>query len=185
MGVRIRKITGLITVISIVCLLTVSCGTSGKPSYVLTAGEDNGLVAAYRAYFEIDGNTVNEIQEDRYRNLILKNSDYMAVNYTTYIYNVDAKSSNVTKWSYTESGYDTELYNTDKLIKYLKKMDVYYTGDVYIQIMEFDKYTLIEVQNKEGSTVVDISTALFKNGMMVNNPKGVTLKSLDKVYKLA
>lgn len=185
MGAKIGKITVLITVISVFCLLAVSCGSSRKPEYVLVAAEDNGLVAAYRAYFELDGTTVSEIHEDRYKALVLRNSDYKAINYTTYTFNAEAKSSNVSKWTYTESGYDLELFDTDKLIKYLKKMNVYYTGDIYIQIAAFDKYTLIEVWNTENNAILDISTAIFRNGQMVDNPKGVSLKSLRTVYKLA
>ena len=182
MKTRITKIVSILSILSILCLIVASCSSSDKPGYVLMCGEDNGLVAAYRAYFVLDGTTVQEIREDRYNNL-LKTNEYSLINQTTYNFTADAKTSNASKWTYTESQYDTETYNTDKLIKYLKKMNVYYTGDIYIQIAEFDSYTVIEVWNTDGDTITDITTGLFKGSSMVDLQNGVTLKSLWKVYK--
>ena len=160
-----------------------SCSAGNKSAYVLMCGEDNGLVAAYRAYFELDGTSVKEIKEDRFNNLVRTN-EYTVIGQTTYVFTADAKSSNASKWTFTESGYDKELYSVDKLIKYLKKMDVYYTGDIEIKIMEFDSYTLIEVRSMDGNTITDITTGLFKGSIKVNVPSGdKNLKSLRDVYK--
>ncbi len=183
MKTRITKIVSLISILSILCLMVASCSSGNKPAYVLMCGEDSGLVAVYRAYFELNGTTVQEIKEDRFNNIIRTN-EYTMVNQTIYSFTADAKSSNASKWTFTESGYDEELYNVDKLIKYLKKMDVYYTGDIYIQIAEFDSYTLIEVRSMDGNTILDTTTGLFKGSSLVNVQNGTkNLKSLNDVYK--
>ena len=182
MKTRITKIVSLISILSILCLMVASCSSGNKPTYVLMCGEDNGLVAVYRTYLEVNGTTLNEIREDRYNNLI-KSGGYTEINYTTYTFTAVAKSSNASKWTYTESGYDKELYNVDKLIKYLKKMDVYYTGDISIQIATFDSYTVIEVWNVDGNTVTDITTGIFKGNSLISQPNKESLKSLWKIYK--
>lgn len=183
MRTRVTKIVSLISLLSILCLMAVSCSSGNKSSYVLMCGEDNGLVAAYRAYYELDGTTVKEIREDRFNNLVTKTDDYKLINQTTYNFTADAKSSNASKWTITESGFDEELYDIGKLVKYLKKMDVYYTGDIYIKVSVFDSYTVIEVQRLDGNTITDITTGLFKGSSMIKLQKGEMLKSLWKVYK--
>ena len=140
MKTRITKIVSLISILSILCLMVASCGSNSKPAYLLMCGEDNGLVAAYRAYFSLDGTTVQKVHEDRFNNLVGRSGDYTLINQTTYSFTAEAKSSNVSKWVFTESQYDKETYDVDQLIKYLKKMEVYYTGDIEIQIATFDSY---------------------------------------------
>ena len=71
-----------------------------------------------------------------------------------------------------------------KPVKYLKKMDVYYTGDIEIQIATFDSYTIIEVWDVDERTITDITTAAFKGNTMVDLQNGASLESLWKVYKL-
>ncbi len=183
MKTRITKIVSLISIVSILCLMVASCSTGKKPDYLLMCGEDNGLVAAYRAYFSLDGTTVKKIHEDHFNNLVSRGSDYELINYTTYSFTADAPSSNASKWVFTESQYNTEPYDVDQLIKYLKKMEVYYTGDIEIQIATFDSYTVIEVWEVDGRTVNDITTAAFKGNSMVDLQNGATLESLWKVYK--
>lgn len=184
MKTRIAKVISLISILSILCLMVASCSTGNNPDYVLMCGEDNGLVAAYRAYFILDDKTVKEINEDRYNGLVSRSGSYKLINHDTYTFDAEAKSSNASKWVYTESQYDTEKYDTDKLIKYLKKMDVYYTGDIDIQIATFDSYTVIEVFDVDGESGSNITTAVFKGGSMVEMQNGASLESLWKVYKL-
>ena len=63
-------------------------------------------------------------------------------------------------------------------------MQVYFTGDINIQIIEFDNYTVIEVRQIKDDVIVDVQTGLFKYNSMVELPEEITLKSLWKVYKL-
>lgn len=184
MKTRITKIVSIISILSILCLMVASCGSNSKPAYLLMCGEDNGLVAAYRAYFSLDGTTVQKIHEDRFNNLAVRSDDYTLINQTTYSFTAEAKSSNASKWVFTESQYDKESYDVDQLIKYLKKMEVYYTGDIEIQIATFDSYTIIEVWEVDERTITDISTAAFKGNTMVDLQNGASLESLWKVYKL-
>jgi len=113
-----------------------------------------------------------------------RSGDYTLINQTTYSFTAEAKSSNASKWVFTESQYDKESYDVDQLIKYLKKMEVYYTGDIEIQIATFDSYPIIEVWEVDERTITDISTAAFKGNTMVDLQNGASLKSLWKVYKL-
>ena len=166
--------------------MAVSCSSSGIPAYVLTAGENNELVESYKAYFELDGKSVKEVREDRYNNLVLRSDGaYNLIEQTTYSFTAEAGSTNADKWIITESSSDKETYDMKKLVKYLKKMQVYYTGDLSIQVSAFDSYTVIEVRKNDGNTVTDVKTALFKNSSLVKLPDGLTLKSLKKVYKKA
>ena len=183
MKTRITKIVSIISILSILCLMVASCGSNSKPAYLLMCGEDNGLVAAYRAYFSLDGTTVQKVHEDRFNNLVGRSGDYTLINQTTYSFTAEAKSSNASKWVFTESQYDKETYDVDQLIKYLKKMEVYYTGDISIQIATFDSYTIIEVWNVDGTTISDITTGIFKGNSLISQPNKESLKSLWKIYK--
>ena len=111
MKTRITKIVSIISILSILCLMVASCGSNSKPAYLLMCGEDNGLVAAYRAYFSLDGTTVQKVHEDRFNNLVGRSGDYTLINQTTYSFTAEAKSSNASKWVFTESPYDKETYD--------------------------------------------------------------------------
>ena len=80
MRARITKIVSVITVLSVMCLLLASCGDKKKPAYVILTGESSGLVSNFNAYFELNGNNIEEVREIRYDNLILRNDDYSYIN---------------------------------------------------------------------------------------------------------
>ena len=185
MRTRILRTISVITILSLLCMMLASCGEKHKPAYFLEAGEDNGLVAAYRAYFELEGNSVKEVKEVRY-DLLITGADclYKQISFKSYSFKASSQTKSPADWSYTESSHDKAKYNKDTLVNFLKKMDVNYTGDMKISIMEFDSYTLIEVQNVSGSTVLDTTAAIFNNKKMLSTPSGDTLKSVWKVYKL-
>ena len=185
MRTRILRTISVITMLSLLCMMLASCGEKHKPAYFLEAGEDNDLVAAYRAYFELDGNSVKEVKEVRY-DLLITGADslYKQISFKSYYFKASAQTTGPADWSYTESPHDKAKYNKDTLIDFLKKMDIDYTGDLQITILEFDNYTLIEVQNVSGSNVLDTTAAIFNNKKMLSTPSGDTLKSVWKVYKL-
>ena len=70
MKTRITKIVSLISILSILCLMVASCGSNSKPAYLLMCGEDNGLVAAYRAYFFLFVTTVQNVHYNIFNNLV-------------------------------------------------------------------------------------------------------------------
>ena len=60
MGTRIARTISVITILSVLCMLLTSCGEKKMPAYVLEANENSGIVQAYNAYFELDGNSLKE-----------------------------------------------------------------------------------------------------------------------------
>ena len=180
---RITKFICTMLALSFVCLFISSCGSKSSPAYVLEAGQDNGLVASYRAYFELDGTSIAEVREIRFNNLLEGSVEYAEISHNTYNFDAFAQSSNASDWQYTQNPNDKAAYDVSKLIKYLKKMGATYTGNIHIQVTEFDEYTAIEVQNIKDNTIGDISTALFRRNTKINFPSGLSLQSLWKVYK--
>ncbi|WP_034450328.1 hypothetical protein [Butyrivibrio sp. AE2032] len=181
MKTKIVKTICTVMALMLMCLMAVSCGTKSEPAYVLEASVNNGLVESYKAYFELNGKTVSEVREVRFKNLVNgSSSNYKEIEKTTYTYTAVATTSNASDWRYTQ---ERAAYDTAKLIKYLKKMEVRYTGNVEITISEFDDYVLIEVRLYDGHTPIDVSTGLFKNDKLVKLPNGISLQSLAKVYK--
>ena len=86
MRARITKIVSVITVLSVMCLLLASCGDKKKPAYVLLTGEKSGIVSNFTAYFELNGNNIEEVREIRYDNLILRTDEYTLIDYRTYTF---------------------------------------------------------------------------------------------------
>lgn len=171
--------------ISIFLLIILFASMGKQPEYFLLAAEDDDIVEAYRAYFELNDTMIKMVKVDNYNARILsRNTKYYELEQTTYSFEAYAHSANPSKWEYTQNQFDKEDYDQEKLIKYLKMMKVFYTGDVNIQISEFNNYTVIEVQNIKEEEIVDIKTGLFKNNSIIELPEGITLKSLSKVYKL-
>lgn len=170
---------------SIILMLFLSVGVGKQPDYFLFAAEDNDLVEAYRSYFELTDTSVKKVKENNYNARILsKNTKYYELEQTTYSFDAHAYSSNPSKWEYTQNPDDKYTYDQNKLVKRLKNMQVYFTGDINIQIIEFDNYTVIEVRQIKDDVIVDVQTGLFKYNSMVELPEEITLKSLWKVYKL-
>ena len=183
MRARITKIVSVITVLSVMCLLLASCGDKKKPAYVILTGESSGLVSSFNAYFELNGNNIEEVREIRYDNLILRNDDYSLLDYRTYNFEATSTTGNPSDFLYLQNSSDVSEFNKSTLIKYLKKMGVFWTGALRIEIHEFDGYTIVEAKHVDGTEVLEIITGLFRNGKQIRLPGQDTLKSLQKVYK--
>lgn len=183
MGTRIAKIISVITILSVVCMLLASCGNKKMPAYVLEATEDSGIVQAYKAYFELDGNSLKEVRQIRYENLVERTSNYTLINFQTYSFKASSTNGNPSDYVYTQSNQDTMAFDKATLIKYLRKMGVFWTGEIQIQMTEFDGYIILEAWHTDGGTVKEIKTGLFRNSKYIELPKDSSLKSVNKVYK--
>jgi len=183
MRARITKIVSVITVLSVMCLLLASCGDKKKPAYVILTGESSGLVSNYNAYFELNGNNIEEVREIRYDNLILRSDDYTLLEFTTYNFEATSTTGNPSDFFYLQKAGDVAAFDKSTLIKDLKKMGVFWTGAMNITIYEFDGYRIVEAKHVEGTEVLEIITGLFRNGKQLSLPGQDTVKSLQKVYK--
>ena len=171
--------------VSFMCLMFVSCTEIKQPAYFLVASEEDDLVSVYKAYFELDGSSIRSVLENNYSARILnKKTKYRQIEQTTYVFDAHANSSNPTKWEYEESEEDKELFDQDKLIKYLSQMRTFYTGDIHIIITVFDDYTVIEAWRMEEDEIAEIQTGLFRYNSIIELPKDVNLRSLAYIYKL-
>lgn len=184
MGTKTAKVITTVLALSFMCLFFVACGNKKQPPYILMSAEDNGLVESYRAYFELDGNSVQSMKEMRFDSLIKDTSNYKLTNIRIYEYEVTAKSANTSEWEFTkEYSKETEPFNRKTLVKYLRLMKLPYYGNIKIKVSEFDGYAVVEVWRMDGKNVLDNQAALFRSGHQINTPGNISLKSLDRVYK--
>ena len=198
-----KKIVYVLTLASVLCLALASCvsvgsgsgsssssgagassGTGKEPAYLIRAKSDNGFVAAYRAYFAVDGNSVSEISQRRYEDLTLgSGSAYQAITAKTYSFDVSARSSDPLEWQYTQNEYDDKKYDTQLLIWDLKQMKLPYTGTLYVLVKTFDDYRVVLVAEMDGNSVIDESYAMFRDEDRLALPKGAKLYGLSDFYR--
>ena len=198
-----KKIVYVLTLASVLCLALASCvsvgsgsgsssssgagassGTGKEPAYLIRAKSDNGFVAAYRAYFAVDGNSVSEISQRRYEDLTLgSGSAYQAITARTYSFDVSARSSDPLEWQYTQNEYDDKKYDTQLLIWDLKQMKLPYTGTLYVLVKTFDDYRVVLVAEMDGNSVIDESYAMFRDEDRLALPKGAKLYGLSDFYR--
>ena len=183
MGTRIAKIVSVITILSVVCMLLSSCGDKKMPAYVLEAGEDAGLVQVYDAYFELDGYSVKEVRQVRFENLVERTDSYRLINVLNYNFDAYSTNGNPSDYDLKQSSLDRMPFDKATLIKFLRKLGVFWTGDIKIQLSEFDSYIILEARHTDDNAVTDIKTGLFRNGKLVELPKESSLKSVNKVYR--
>ena len=183
MGTKIARIISIITIVSIVCLLISSCDKRKQPAYFLEAREDTSIVQSYRAYFELDGNSLKEVKQIRYESLIERTNSYQQINYVTYNFNAVSTNGNPSDYVYTQSPTDLMAFDKPTLIKSLRKVGVFWTGDIQIRLTVFDGYMVLEASHTDGGTVTEYKTGLFRNGKYIEPPKDSSLKSLTNVYK--
>lgn len=183
MGTRIAKIISVITILSVVCMLLSSCGNKKMPAYVLEASEDSGIVQAYKAYFELDGNALKEVRQVRYENLVERTDKYTQISFQTYSFKASSTNGNPSDFVFTQNSHDTMAFDKATLIKYLRKMGVFWTGEIQIQMTSFDGYIILEAWHTDGGSATEIKTGLFRNGKYIELPKDSSLKSVTKIYK--
>ena len=183
MGTRIARIISVITILFVFCMLLTSCGNKKQPAYVLEAKEEEGLVKAYDAYFELDGNSLKEVRQVRYENLVERTDSYDQIRFQTYSIEAESLNGNPSDYKYSQSAFDTLSFDKPKLIKYLRKMGVFWIGDIQIHMSEFDGYIILEASHTDTNAVSEIKTGLFRNGKYIEVPKGSSLRSIDKIYK--
>ncbi|MBQ3800435.1 MAG: hypothetical protein II837_09095 [Treponema sp.] len=167
-----------------------SSGTEAKaaagkgPEYLIMAKSDNGFVAAYRAYFALDGNSITEISSRKYEDLTLgSDTDYEVIRHRTYAFDVTTRGSDPLEWQYKQNEYDDKKYDTQLLIWDLKQMKLPYTGTLYVLVTSFDDYRVILVANMDGNSVLDESYAMFRDEERLALPKGAKLYGLSSFHK--
>lgn len=158
-----------------------------KPDYVIEGARDNGFVAAYRAYTALTDESAKKIPGFRFENLVYSNVDveYEHVNFDFHTYKGKAETTDPDTWEIEHNQYDEEWFDIPSVIESLKKMDLSYTGDVYIIVTEFDDYRIVQVESlgDDNSTILDESFALFRNGSRIELPENVKLDSIRTIYK--
>ena len=183
MGTRITRIISVITILSVVCMLLSSCGNKKMPAYVLVASEDSGIVQAFNAYFELDGNSLKEVRQVRYENLVERTNNYTQISFQTYSFKASSTNGNPSDYVFTQDSHDSIAFDKGTLVKYLRKMGVFWTGEIQIRMTAFDGYIILEAWHNDGGAVSEIKTGLFRNSKYIELPKDSSLKSVAKVFK--
>lgn len=182
------KYCAVILGILMICFSSFSCAGKKTPAYLLVGSEDNGWVPSYRAYFSVDGDEAKKISKHRFESLIYDDDiEYKTIAVTLYSTNAYAASSDPSDWEFVEYKDwfdDIDTMDFDTMKKYLKEMGVSYKGEIYIEVLEFDGYTALEVESLSDSTVKDSTSGLFRDGKMIELPKNVTFRSVNDVYRL-
>ena len=76
------------------------------------------------------------------------------------------------------------MYEIDTLTNQLSMMNISHSENSDIQIVKFDDYYLIEVENLDGNnTVVASEYALFHNGKKLSMEEDIDLSSIRNIYK--
>ena len=182
MGTKSARIISIITILAIVCVFVSSCGNKKEPAYVLEAHETAGLVND-DAYFELDGNTIKAAKLIRYENLVQRTNDYKEIKIQTYSFKAVSTNGNPSDYVYTQSPSDSMAFDKSSLIKDLRKMGVFWTGDIQIRIAEFDGYVIVEAGHSDNNKITEYKSGLFRNGKYIEPPEDSMLKSVTKVYK--
>lgn len=182
-------------IICTACLMLLSCVSAGKnaePEYLIKAKRDNGFVSAYKAFFALDGESLYKISERKYEVLTLgDNSKYKVIVPETISIDITAPGSDKLAWEVSfpsdyemQAGSTTEPYTRETLIADLTKMEITYTGSLYVLVTRFDDYKIVQVTNLDGNSVIDESYALFKNGSKLPLSKNMDLSSISQIYRL-
>lgn len=157
---------------------------AAEPAYLIRAKSDNGFVAAYRAYFALDGSSLREISQRSYEDLTLgSGSAYQAITARTYSFDVSARGNDPLEWQYTQNEYDDKKHDTQLLIWDLKQMKLPYTGTLYVLVKTFDDYRVVLVAQMDGNSVLDESYAMFRDEDRLDLPKGAKLYGLSDFYR--
>ena len=183
MGIKIARIISVIIILSVVCMLLSSCGNKKMPAYVLLASEESGLVKAYDAYFELDGNSLKEVRQVRFDNLVNRTDSYQMIKFRSYNFKAYSSNGNPSDYTLEQNGLDIMPFDKPTLIKYLRKMGAFWTGDIEIQIIEFNDYAILEAWHTDTNGETDIKTGLFRNSKYIELPKGSSLRSVNTIYQ--
>lgn len=182
-------------IICIACISLLSCVSAGKnaePEYLIKAKRDNGFVSAYKAHFALDGESLYKISERKYDDLTLdEDSKYKMIIPETISIDITVPGSDKLAWEVSfpsdyemQAGSTTEPYTRETLIADLTKMEITYTGSLYVLVTRFDDYKIVQVTNLDGNSVIDESYALFKNGSKLPLSKNMDLSSIWQIYSL-
>lgn len=185
-GNVIRYSTMSLLLVTGMTFLTACSVNNSSPEYLLKGARDNGFVASYRAYFAIENGSIFKISKAKYENYIYRedNKHYKIVPNEQYCFEAHAKDSDSLKWEYEQKYPENPVYEIDTLTKQLSMMDISHSENSDIQIVEFDDYYLIEVENLDGNNaVIDSEYALFHNDKKLSMEEDIDLSSIRNIYK--
>ena len=184
-----RRILSVITICLMLCILA---GCGAKPDFIFKSTkvvvyDDLGVVSD--CWYGISGNRVvdinNRIEDlDSYYVSFEDDLDhwYETGSYTFNTSSADPKDWNLKDLEYT--GY--HRVDEDLLVKQLKKMDLTYTGDIYIYVSPFGEYTYIKVHCNVGEYFkeTDYTCAIFKGEKKLSLPGGIRLRDFEDLCVL-
>ncbi len=179
------KILKMISVVSTMLVVLTACGVnSSKPEYLLEGARDNGFIAAYRAYYAINDDTVKKISKRKYEKYVYREKAYEHQGTTYYSINTTATSKDISAWEFEQNQYDDKTYDKQTLIDQLGAMGIEYEGKMYILVTVFDDYEIYEVKSLgENDMILDSKYAVFHNGNMLTMEGDPDLSSIRSIYR--
>ena len=156
------------------------------PKYLFEAGADNGLIAAYRAYFTLDGEELRLIKEREFDSLLRENRDKYK-SFRPYHCSIDVTTNDgdMRSWQYRQDY--GEKYDIEKLYPLIEEMNVERTKYFFVQLTEFDEYQLVYMCNTDQDghgLVLGKREAVFKDGKRIEISPKIRVGSYRTFYRL-
>lgn len=161
------------------------------PKYYMCARRDNGFIAAYRAYFFLQGTTIRKISGLRYSHTVIfgKKADAWKHFSPTYaVFNIKAKNTDPSGWKIVQNEFDRERFDLNALTELLSKVQIRLKGYIQMVLHEFDGYQLIAMtrtDHETHGTILGKQSLLFKDGQPVPIGKRICLDDLKDFYREA
>ena len=163
--------------------------TDNEIQYYICARADNGFIAAYRAYFCIQGIRIRKISGLRYEHTVIfgkHKDDYKLFSPNDYVFNIKASSNDPTEWKIKQNEYQKDRYDIDNLISLLKKTEILLEGYIELILHEFDEYQIIYMSrtDQEGhGTVLGEQSLFFVNKVPIEIGKRIRFISVRDFYR--
>ena len=152
-----------------------------ESKYYICARRDNGFIPAYRAYFFIEGKKIKRVSKIRYEHCVIfgkRAHDYKGFSPSHYTFNIKARNNNPSEWKIEQDKYQQERYDTDALVKLLKKAEITLKGYIQLILHEFDGYQLVHMSqtDQEGhGTRLGDQSLFFRDGTQIKIGKRIRL----------
>jgi len=159
------------------------------PKYYMCARRDDGFIAAYRAYFILQGRKIQKIRGLRYNYTVIyskKANDWKSFSPTHVVFNIKAKNTDPAGWKIEQNKYDRVRYDRNALTELLSKVQIRLRGYIQLVLHEFDGYQLIDMTqtDQEGhGTILGSQSLAFKDGQPLRLRKKIHLDDLSDFYK--
>lgn len=159
-----------------------------EPRYYICARCDNGFIAAYRAYFYIEGSRVKKVSGFRYDHVIFgkKADDYKFFSPGYYVFNIKAKSCDPADWKIEQNKYEKDRYDVNALIDLLKRTEIKLKGYIQLVLNEFDGYQIIHMARTSEETHglhMGAQSLFFRDGTPIAIGKKINFGSVRDFYR--